>query len=96
MKYSRNQNYVLRNIHGSYFLIDITDNYKDDKCRLIEINEVGEFIWSKLTTELTINELTDELLAVLIDDVPYDMIYNDIKEYLEIMNAKEIIVKRSA
>lgn len=95
MLYSRNQNYVLRKIHETYFLIDITDNYKDDKCRLIETNEIGEFIWSKLIKEMSIKELTDELMAALTDDVPEAVLHDDIKAYLQTMSAKGIVIERS-
>ena len=42
--YDKNPNIVCRDIHGSYFLIDITDNFSDNVCSLYEMNEIGRFI----------------------------------------------------
>lgn len=39
----KNQNIVLRTVHGSIFLIDISDNYAGDKCALYEMSIPGDF-----------------------------------------------------
>lgn len=49
--YVSNEKVVAREIHGSYFLIDITDNYSGDRCALYEINETGMFLWKNLSTK---------------------------------------------
>lgn len=51
MAIKKNPNIVARKIHGSSFLIDISDNYSGDKCALYEINETGMFIWSNIDRE---------------------------------------------
>ena len=38
MAISKKEGIVARTIHGSFFLIDIADNYSGDKCSLYEIN----------------------------------------------------------
>ena len=44
----KNGDIILRTIHGSIFLIDISDNYSGDKCALYEINETGKFLWDNI------------------------------------------------
>ena len=51
----KNKNIVLREIHDSYFLIDITQNYLSDVCSIYEVNEIGKFIWESLETLVPIS-----------------------------------------
>jgi hypothetical protein len=46
--YTKNENIVARQIHDTYFLINIADNYAHDKCILYQVNEIGYFIWSNI------------------------------------------------
>lgn len=85
MKYIRSSDVVLRKIHNSYFLIDLTDNYLDFECCLCEINEVGKFIWDTLSREMTIEEITDSLITVLKDDIEYLEVFNDIADYVAML-----------
>lgn len=93
MFYERNSNYVLRRIHDSFFLIDITDNYNDEKCHLIEVNEIGSFIWGSLEENNTIEHLTEALKRVITEDVPYEVIYHDVNEYINMLVDKGIVIK---
>lgn len=43
----KRENIVARVIHDSYFLIDIKQNYLDDKARIYEVNEIGYYIWKQ-------------------------------------------------
>lgn len=82
-EYSRNANYVIREVHGSFFLIDITDNYSNGKCRMLELNEVGAFIWNNLEKPSNAKCITNKLLAIVIGDVNHDEVYNDVKDCLD-------------
>lgn len=95
MIYKKNNNFVLRKIHDTYFLIDITDNYKGDKCRLIETNEIGEFVWNCLDRVNSVEEISKELKEMINEDVPYDMIYHDIKDFMESLYEKGIVVRKA-
>ena len=81
--YARNANYVFREVHGSFFLIDITDNYIDGKCRIIELNEVGAFIWNSLENPSDARCITDKLLPLIVDDVNPEIVYNDVIDCLD-------------
>ena len=46
--YIKNQNIVKREIHKEYFLINIKQNYLNDKCYLYLLNTMGNYIWDLL------------------------------------------------
>lgn len=96
MTYIKNNDIVKRNVHGVIFLIDITDNYLDDKCRLYEINEIGSIIWDLLdtVTDNQIYEITSKIKAMIIDDVPIDIIRNDVIEFLLMIEKEHFIEEK--
>lgn len=79
----KNKNIIARKIHDCYFLINIKDNYKDEKCRLYEINEIGYFLWEKMDQCDSIFQLADELLCVIQDDVDRSQILDDVECFVE-------------
>ena len=81
-EYSRNANYVIREVHGAFFLIDITDNYSNGKCRMFELNEVGAFIWNNLENHSNAKCITDKLLSIIIGEVDRDEVYSDVRDCL--------------
>ena len=92
----KNDNVVLRTVHGSIFLIDIADNYSGDKCALYETNETGKFLWSGIEAGATVDSLVKALQAVVVDEVSYDFLFNDVCEYVEDLKSKGFIVEVSA
>lgn len=88
----KNDDIVLRTIHGSIFLIDISDNYSGDKCALYEINETGKFLWDNIGENGSIDSLVDALQDAIIDEVPRDVLVADITEYIgDLMDRKFIL-----
>ena len=85
--YIKNKNIVKRNIHEYAYLIDITENYLDEKCRLYEINQVGSIIWDLLDDYCNdqINEISRKIKSMIIDDIPFEIIKNDVKDFLSLM-----------
>lgn len=75
--FKKKNNLVLRSIHDSYFIIDITDNYMNDKCVLYEINEVGTFIWKKINCKNNLETIAQELFNAIVDDVDFQDIASD-------------------
>lgn len=82
MKIKRNENVILRNIHGCAFLINIKQNYLDDKCRLYEINELGEFIWNNTIEEIDIDMLAQKICEVINEDIKKEIVLKDVKEFI--------------
>lgn len=95
MFYQRNENYILRKIHDTYFFINITDKYNDDKCQLIETNDVGEFVWAQLEQPRDIEEIVHSLIEIVNEEVDFKEVYEDIKNYLEGLNSKGIVYRRA-
>jgi len=92
----RNGDVVLRKIHGSIFLIDISDNYSGDKCSLYEINETGKFLWDNIDENGTIESLVDILQEAIIDEVPRDVLLIDVAEYVDDLIDKCFILEVAA
>lgn len=92
----KNGDIVLRTVHGSIFLIDISDNYSGDKCSLYEINETGKFLWDNIGENGTIDSLVDALQDAIIDEVPRDVLVADVTEYIGDLIEKEFVLEVSA
>lgn len=82
MTITRKDNIVCRKIHGSYFLIDISDNYSRDKCSLYEVNQTGMFIWNNIDGDKTIYDLSQLLKNAIIDDIDTEILHNDVSEFV--------------
>jgi len=88
---NKRENVVARKIHDTFFLIDITDNYSDDKCVLYEINESGMFIWNSIDRKKTIDEIAALLKVAIIDDIDYQIIYDDVVDFVNALKAKQFV-----
>lgn len=91
--YDKNSNIVCRDIHGSFFLIDITDNFADNVCSLYEMNEIGKFIWDNISNNTAL-EIAKLLKGTITDDIPLDDLLNDVSEYLNTLEANGFISLR--
>lgn len=89
----RNCDVILRKIHGSIFLIDISDNYSGDKCSLYEINETGRFLWDNIDNSGTVDGLAKMLQDVIIDDVSYELLLKDVVEFINDLKEKKFILE---
>lgn len=91
--YVSSNDVVAREIHGSFFLIDITDNYSGDRCAIYEINETGMFLWKNLSTQKTVEEITDLLKAAIVDEIDYQIIFSDVTEFITTLTAKKFVLE---
>ena len=82
MAIAKKENIVARTIHGSSFLIDISDNYSGDTCSLYEINQTGMFIWNNIDGTRSVKELAELLQAAIIDDVDFEILHEDVSEFV--------------
>ena len=46
--FEKNPYIVPRTIHGTFFLVNIGDNYAGDRCALHEVNQTGIFLWNQI------------------------------------------------
>ena len=91
MVIKKNENIVARKVHGSSFLIDISDNYSGDKCAIYEINETGMFIWDNINGTRSIEELVTLLKTVIIDDIDYQILHEDVKEFIDTLIIRQFV-----
>ena len=82
---------MARKVHGSSFLIDISDNYSGDKCAIYEINETGMFIWDNINGTRSIEELVTLLKTVIIDDIDYQILHEDVKEFIDTLIIRQFV-----
>ena len=87
----KNENIVARKIHGSFFLIDISDNYSGDQCAIYEINETGMFIWEQINGAHDIEELVALLKSAVIDDVDPQLLRDDVTEFIDTLIMKRFV-----
>lgn len=91
MIFKKNDNVVARKIHDSFFLIDISDNYLNNKCALFEINETGMFIWNNINGSRTVEELVTLLKDAIIDDVDYQVLFDDVVDFTDTLTTKRFV-----
>jgi len=87
----KNCNVVARKIHGSFFLIDISDNFSDDKCALYEINETGMFIFDCINGMRTLDDLVNLLQEAIVDEVEYHVLYEDVVEFVDSLRLRGFV-----
>lgn len=79
----RRKDVILRQIHGSYLLVDITDVYHDDSCSIFELNEIGAFIWSNIDGTRSLKSVAALLSDEIIESVPLELIEEDVEKFVE-------------
>ncbi len=89
----KNADVVLRTVHGSIFLVDISDNYSEDKCALYEINETGRFLWNNIDKQGMVDGLVKVLQEAIIDEVPYDVLFDDVSEFVEDLKERQFVLE---
>ena len=91
---TKNENIVLRRIHGLHFLIDITANFQDEKCELYEIDTIGAFIWESLNDLHTSQEIALCLKEALTDDISTDVLLSDVNDFIYSLKAQGYITEK--
>ncbi len=98
MKLEKNSFVVLRKVHDTFFLINITDNYCDEKCTLYEINEIGAYIWKEIEGDFEVEIFVKKLLEKIENpkDICFEDICLDVKAYVaNLINRGFIKVERN-
>ena len=84
------KNYIVeRHIHEAIYLINIKQNYLNDKCCLYEINEMASYIWNKIGRNTSVDEIINNILSDMdVQDISLDEINKDVNDYIYML-AKE-------
>ena len=91
MGIKKKETIVARKIHGSAFLIDISDNYSGDQCAIYEINETGMFIWGNIDGNRSIEELTVLLKDAIVDAIDDQILHDDVKEFIDTLIVRKFV-----
>jgi len=91
--YEKNENIVARKIHDTFFLINIKQNYLDNKCVLYEINELGYFIWNTLGYTGNVEGIADKIIDKIDEPIERETIVNDVKGFLDILSVEGYVIK---
>lgn len=78
----KNQEIVCRNIHGTYFLIDLEQNYFDEKCYIYELNSMGYYIWNHIDKYDFVEQFVLHLQSVITAEIPFEILLNDVNEFI--------------
>lgn len=79
---NKNQEIVCRNIHGTYFLIDLEQNYFDEKCYIYELNSMGYFIWNNIDKFDSVEQFVLHLQSVIADQIPFEILLEDVNAFI--------------
>ena len=79
MCYTRNPDFIYRKVIEETILVPLNMNVEDMDC-IYTLNEIGAFIWEKLETPLS----HDQLLQTMLDefDVAQDVLDADLEVFL--------------
>ena len=82
VKYFRNSDVVLRDIHSMYFLINIREKYFEGNKALIKINEVGVQIWTVISECYDFELICSKIIQIY--SIPHSelqTVKNDVSEF---------------
>lgn len=82
---------ILRAVHGTFFLVDITDHYFGNRCALYEINETGKFLWEHMDECQSIERLARLLQKEIVDEVSYEVLLEDVREYVNDLKRRAFV-----
>lgn len=81
------KNYIVeRNIHDAIYLINIKQNYLNDKCNLYEINEMASYIWNRIDGITSVDDIVNRILFDMdVQDICFDEIKSDVNDYISLL-----------
>lgn len=78
-------------IHGSYFLVDIKQNYLDEKCKIYELNDIGEFIWNQLDKTNNLKGIVNFLMKAIESDIDRKLLESDVADFVELLEQEHFV-----
>jgi len=82
------ENFSLRNIAGEYVVVPIGKNSINFKA-MMSLNETAAFLWKKLETEISKEELVDNLVEEY--DVSKEKAEKDVDNFISMLKEHKII-----
>lgn len=80
--------FLLRQVGGNNVVVPVGAQAVDFRC-IITLNEVGAFLWQKLTVDCTVADLVEALLAEY--DVTADIATADVERFVASLREKNLL-----
>ena len=80
--------FLLRQVGGNHVVVPVGAQSVDFRC-LITLNEVGAFLWQKLTTDCTVADLVEALLGEY--DVTAEIATADVERFVAALREKGLL-----
>lgn len=80
--------FILREIAGDYILVPVGDTALDFN-GLITVNEIGAFLWEKMKQDVTVTDLTNDVLKEY--EVDEETARADVEEFVSALQAAGIV-----
>ena len=82
------KNFILREVAGTNIVVAVGDAVKDFKC-IINLNDTGAFLWKKLESDITEEELVLALTKEY--DVDSETAKKDVFAFVQRLKEKDLI-----
>lgn len=82
------EGFLLRQVGENHIVVPVGSQSVDFRC-IITLNETGAFIWKKLQTACSEQELVDALVAEY--DAPQNVIAADVQTYIAALREKNLL-----
>ena len=82
------EGFLLRQVGGNNVIVPVGAQSVDFRC-IITLNEVGAFLWQKLTADCTVAGLVEALLAEY--DVTADIATADVERFVASLREKNLL-----
>lgn len=88
VKYVAKPDVILRDIHSTYYLVDIKCNYRNDYHQLPVLDNVGKVIWEAITSPLSIEDIVKRVKAAFdVSNVSDTELRSDVSDYLLMLSS---------
>ena len=82
------EGFLLRQVGENHVVVPVGAQTVDFRC-VITLNEVGAFLWQKLTVDCTVADLVEAVLAEY--DVTADVATADVERFVDALREKNLL-----
>jgi len=87
-RFEKNENFIVQELGNEYVLVPLHSQVGDMN-HVFSLKGVGAFIWERISTELTVNEIVAMVEQEF--DVNYDVAKHDVIEFLSTLAKNGIV-----
>ena len=82
------EGFLLRQVGGNNVIVPVGAQSVDFRC-IITLNELGAFLWQKLTADCTVEDLVNAVLAEY--DATADIVTPDVERFVASLREKNLL-----